>query len=500
MIRAMAFWVALVRASAFWTAGAAPMDLSGLAEKLQEFKLANGFSVAVLERKDAPAVSAALVFRAGHAMNPPGKRGLAAVFEMLLEEGPDPRPALNVAAEKAAFKEVEAAYDRWEAIRRRGSADEVAIQRAEVELKMARERAALLTVPRYARRALEFHGGDNLQVNVGPDATFVAARLPSTRIEAFFLLYGEWMQRPFLHNFYAYRDLMANRAASAAPAEQALQAAIAQAAFPGHPYGNPRMAPAEMRRLRYADAEEFARTYFTASNAGLVLVGDIGAAEARRLAELHFGRAPAGARSILPAVPSAAVRQPSPPEVAAALAVFYPRPPFGDPDDAVFDRMIPALMMGNRSLAWKKLVETDRLAPGLVPLPLVPGGSAGGVTGIAVAAPPGRGVTDSANRMAAVFEELAATPIEDRLWETSGRLIQSGVTDRLTDPFQAAILLAQHIAAYGSARTFLGAVTRLESVTREDVQRAAAKYFTPETRSVMGPGIAPASPADGAGR
>lgn len=496
----MAFWAALAGASVLWTAGAAPLDLSGLSEKLQEFKLANGFTVAVLERKDSPVVSAALVFRVGHAMNPPGKRGLAAVFELLLEEGPDPRPALNAAAEKAAFKEVEAAFDRWESLRRRGSADEVAIQRAEVEVKMARERAAVLTVPRYARRALEFHGGDSLQVNVGPDATFVAARLPSTRIEAFFLLYGEWMQRPFLHNFYAYRDLMANRAASAAPPEQALQSAVAQAAFPGHPYGNPRMAPAELRRLRHADAEEFARAYFTASNAGLVLVGDIGAAEARRLAELHFGRAPAGSRSTLAPVRAAAVRQPSPPEAAAALAVFYPRPPFGDPDDAVFDRVVPALMMGNRSLAWKKLVDTDRLAPGVVPMPLVPGGGAGGVTGIAVAARPDRGVTDSANRMAAVFEELAATPIEDRLWEISGRLIQAGVADQLTDPLQAAVLLAQNLAAYGSARSFLDAVARVESVTREDVQRAARKYFTPETRSVMGPGIAPASPASGAGR
>jgi predicted Zn-dependent peptidase len=501
MMRAIVPWALILWAGS--GASAAPLDLSGMSGKFQEFKLANGFTVAVVERKDAPVVSATLVVRAGYAMDPPGKRGLAALFELLLEEGPDSRATLNLTAEKAAMKDVETAVDRWESLRRSGSSSEVDVQRAAVDAKMARERAAGMTIPRYIRRALDFHNADSFRISVGPEATFASARLPSSRVEAFFLLFGEWMQRPFPRNFYLFRETLATRAAAPVPQDQRVQAAIAESAFAGHPYAGPRMVAAEIGRLRAADFEQFARRYYTASNSGLVLVGDISPQEARRLAELHFGKLASGdpdVSRIPPAVP-ATVKVVPPQEIAAATAVFYPRPPASDPDDIVFDRLVPLVMAGNRSLAWKRVVEKDRLASGLMPIPQVPGGAAGGLTGIAVAARPDRSVASLVEAIAAPFEELAGTPIEDADWEFSLRQLQLRIVESLADAQQAANLLAQNFAVYGSAKELFAAAGRLDAVTREDVKRVAARYFTAERRSVLAPATAPAPAAsNGAAR
>lgn len=63
-----------------------------------------------------------------------------------------------------------------------------------------------------------------------------------------------------------------------------------------HPYGTPVIGWAsEMASLTRADAESFYRTWYSPSNAILVVSGDISAAELRPLAETYYGSIPARA-------------------------------------------------------------------------------------------------------------------------------------------------------------------------------------------------------------
>lgn len=478
---------------------AQPLDLSGLSNKLQEFKLANGLTVAVLERKDAPVVSVALVVRAGYIYDPPGKRGIAVLFEDLLGEGPEIRGSRNPAAEKAALKESEAAADRWEALRRKGAGDTPEGQRALVDAKMARERAALLSHPRFTRRALEYHAADAFRISTGPDLTLITARLPSTRVEPFFLLFGEWFRSPFIRNFYFHANARA-RALEAAPpsADQLLLSAVSRTAFANHRYGFPPAAASELERLRAGDAQAFAERHYTPNNAGLVLVGDIGVEEARRLAELHFGKAvPSTSRPTPPAAITSPGQAPPPPETPTAVAVVFQRPPETDPDDVVMDRITLALTAGPKSRARQELVEKERM-PGFAPLLSLPGGGMGGVTGLAIAARSVAGGQTAAESIGSLYERVAESGLDESEMRESARMMRQNLLNMMPDSSQMATLLARHIGVYSSSRALIDVVARFDAVTPDDTRRVAKKYFTPERRVVIGPGLVPAKTDKGA--
>jgi zinc protease len=67
----------------------------------ESFKLANGLTVLLNERKGIPIVSAQLVFRSGSGQNPSGKPGLAAFAVDMLDEGTATRSSVQFADEMA---------------------------------------------------------------------------------------------------------------------------------------------------------------------------------------------------------------------------------------------------------------------------------------------------------------------------------------------------------------------------------------------------------------
>ena len=63
------------------------------------FALSNGLNVVALRRDVAPIVSAAIMFRSGGAVDPPGRAGLASITAEMLDEGAGARDALAIAAD-----------------------------------------------------------------------------------------------------------------------------------------------------------------------------------------------------------------------------------------------------------------------------------------------------------------------------------------------------------------------------------------------------------------
>src|SRR5437773_12275135 len=97
---------------------AAPLfaqDLASFEKNVTVRKLANGLTVIVLERHEAPVFSYATVVNAGSAQEVPGITGLAHMFEHMAFKGTDKVGTSNYEAERAALAKVEetyAAYDR----------------------------------------------------------------------------------------------------------------------------------------------------------------------------------------------------------------------------------------------------------------------------------------------------------------------------------------------------------------------------------------------------
>ncbi len=89
---------------------AAAQDLASFEKRTTVKKLANGLTVIICERPEAPVFSFFTHVDAGSVQDPMGKTGLAHMFEHMAFKGTDTIGTTNYAAEKVALAKVETAY------------------------------------------------------------------------------------------------------------------------------------------------------------------------------------------------------------------------------------------------------------------------------------------------------------------------------------------------------------------------------------------------------
>src|SRR5438128_5239483 len=92
------------------TALAAAQDLASFEKRTTVKKLANGLTVVIYERPEAPVFSFFTHVDAGSVQDPLGKTGLAHMFEHMAFKGTDKIGTTNYSAEKVALQKVEQAY------------------------------------------------------------------------------------------------------------------------------------------------------------------------------------------------------------------------------------------------------------------------------------------------------------------------------------------------------------------------------------------------------
>src|SRR5438105_15886075 len=92
------------------TALATAQDLASFEKRTTVKKLANGLTVVIYERPEAPVFSFFTHVDAGSVQDPLGKTGLAHMFEHMAFKGTDKIGTTNYSAEKVALEKVEQAY------------------------------------------------------------------------------------------------------------------------------------------------------------------------------------------------------------------------------------------------------------------------------------------------------------------------------------------------------------------------------------------------------
>src|ERR1700729_2303766 len=89
-------------------------DLASFEKHTTVKKLANGLTVIICERPEAPVFSFFTHVDAGSVQDPMGKTGLAHMFEHMAFKGTDKIGTTNYPAEKAALAKVETAYAAYD--------------------------------------------------------------------------------------------------------------------------------------------------------------------------------------------------------------------------------------------------------------------------------------------------------------------------------------------------------------------------------------------------
>src|SRR5712664_3947880 len=102
-----------LKAAAFFlllSALAAAQDVASFEKRITVKKLANGLTILICQRPEAPVFSFFTLVDAGSTQDPMGKTGLAHMFEHMAFKGTDFIGTKNYAAEKVALAKVEDAY------------------------------------------------------------------------------------------------------------------------------------------------------------------------------------------------------------------------------------------------------------------------------------------------------------------------------------------------------------------------------------------------------
>jgi len=228
-------------------ASAEPVDLGDLviAPDAESFRLENGLEVVVIPDRRAPIVTHMLWYRVGSADEPPGKSGIAHYLEHLMFKGTEENPGDTFSATVARVGGRENAFT---------SNDYTG----------------------YFQQVAREHLSDMM--------AFEADRMSN-------LVLTEAVSRPELNVVLEERRSRVETRPSAELGE-AMDAVL----FVNHPYSDPVIGWAdEIADLTHEDAIAFYRDHYRPGNAVLVVAGDVGVDEIRRLAEETYGAVAAGA-------------------------------------------------------------------------------------------------------------------------------------------------------------------------------------------------------------
>jgi predicted Zn-dependent peptidase len=244
----------------------------------------------------------------------------------------------------------------------------------------------------------------------------------------------------------------------------------------------------DLEAASIGDVREFYRTYYVPNNATLALVGDFDTAEAMALVQKYLGRVPKGKP-----VPRDIPKEPAPTkERRIALEEAWPLPAVvvahpitydGDPDSYPLHILGKILSDGQSSRIYKSLVYEKQLAVAAF-------GQANLIEDpnlfytVAIVQP-GHSPDETQQALVAELERLKREPISDaELQQAKNQFARDYIIGRESNQGKAT-QLAHAVVIHNDVKTADGEFDIFQGITKEDVQRVARKYFTPESRLVI---------------
>jgi predicted Zn-dependent peptidase len=180
------------------------------------------------------------------------------------------------------------------------------------------------------------------------------------------------------------------------------------------------------------------------------------------------------------------------------VAVGYRRPNQLDRDDAVFDA-IQAILAGAKGWLAQSLTQESGIAVAVRSQANYPGGRYPSLFTIMAQPAPGRMLDQTVSAVQSVIDRLRSKPIDDTTLARAKAHVRENILMALAQNASAAAILAASAAEYGDWQAPFAELDRMEKLSAPEVQRVAAKYFTPERRTAAYSGFELA-PAAGVGK
>ncbi len=310
-----------------------------------EHTLKNGLQFLILPRHDAPVVSFHTYVNVGAVNDSRGITGLAHIFEHLAFKGTTDIGTKDYKKEKIALEALDKSWTAWRSEEIKGpNADSTKLKPLRDAFEKSQEAASALVENGEFDKAIEEQGGIDLNANTGADATQYFLSLPSNKLELWFSLESARFLDPVIRDFYKEKDVVMEERRMRTdnnPLGKLVEEFLA-VAYKSHPYKEPAIGHiSDLEGITRDEAAAFFKKYYVPSNMVIAIVGDVDPKETIRLAELYFGRIPAGSPS--PGVRTVEPEQNSERSVVLReesqriLLVGYKKGSINHPDDAVYE-------------------------------------------------------------------------------------------------------------------------------------------------------------------
>ncbi len=484
---------------------------NGLENRVIERKLANGLTVLLVERHQAPILSINMTFGVGGINEQTGRTGVAHLYEHMAFKGTRTIGTLDFVREQPLLVRLERlnativglehqiAEERLRLQARDGSSPsfpvltqlEQDLAQAQQAFKDAQSQAADLVRTNEMPQLYQRHGAVGLNASTSKDVTRYVVSLPANRLPLWAAIEADRMAHPILREFFKERAVVMEerRLRTDDNPHGLLYEAFTAAAFQAHPYKFPTIGWAsDILNLTPSDTRDFFHTYYGPANAVVAIVGDINAEEVFQLVERHFGSIPRNG-----APPRVVTEEPLQRgerrlevefDAEPVLLIGYHKPGIGHPDDFVFDAIDSILSEGVTSRFYRNLVREKRVAASVGTSASYPGAQAANLFVIS-AVPLAPHTTKEVE--AAIYEEidkLKTEPVSKAELEKVLNNLDADLVRSLRSNSGLASQLAYFHTIAGDWRYILQARDRIAAVTPADIQRVARQYLVQSNRTV----------------
>jgi predicted Zn-dependent peptidase len=474
------------------TTAAGAQDVTSFEKRITVKKLANGLTLLICERPEAPVFSFFTLVDAGSAQDPMGKTGLAHMFEHMAFKGTDKIGTTNYAAEKAALAKVEIAYSAYIEERDKSvGRDEAKLKALEKAWKDAIAEADKFVTPNEFGKIVEQNGGEEMNAFTNYDETAYHYSMPENRLELWAYLESERFLHPVMREFYKERNVVIEERrlrTDSNPTGRLLEQFTAEA-FEAHPYHRPTVGwMADLNSFSATDAQAFFDKYYVPSNMVVAVAGDVKAAQALPVLEKYFSRIPARPRpdeETTTEPPQNSERKVTLKERSQPLYLEgYHRPDYHSKDDAVFDAITDLMSEGRTSRLYRALVRDKKIASFSAGFSGLPGIKYPHLFAFYAFPLPGHTTQEVADAIHSEIDRLKKEDISDDELKMIKTRTKANLIRGLADNEGLATQIATYQARYGDWRELFRSVEHIDQVTKADIRRVANETFVDTNRTV----------------
>ncbi len=489
------------------TALAGAQDLASFEKHITVKKLANGLTVVICERPEAPVFSFVTHVDAGSVQDPMGKTGLAHMFEHMAFKGTDKIGTTDYAAEKVALAKVEQSYAAYIAERDKSAGrDEAKLKQLEKTWQDDIAAAQKYVEPNAFSQILESNGVEGLNAFTNLDETAYHYSLPANRLELWAYLESERFIHPVMREFYKERNVVIEERrlrTDSNPVGRLLEQFVT-AAYQAHPYHRPTIGwMSDLNSFSASDAQRFFDQYYIPSNMVVAVVGDVKASSAMPIIERYFGRIPShekpDERTTLEP-PQNSERRVVLREAAQPLYLEgYHRPDYRSKDDAVYDAIADLMSDGRTSRLYRALVRDKKIASDSAGFTGLPGNKYPHLFAFYAFPMPGHKPEEMEAAIHAEIERLKKEDISDEELKMINSRAKANLLRGLSNNEGLAQQLALYQARYDDWRELFHQVENLDKVSKADIRRVANQTFVSTNRTIgIIETVAPANQKGGA--